>query len=388
MTLPARLKFGIFMAPFHPLGEDPTLAIDRDLELIQWLDYLGFDEAWIGEHHSAGWETIASPEMFIATVAERTKHIKLGTGVISLPYHHPLMVTNRMILLDHLTKGRAMLGVGPGALGSDAYMLGIDPLTQRQRMDESMDIIMRLMTTTEPITYEADWFTLHEALPHLRPYTQPHMPIAVAAAQSPSGMVLAGKHGAGVLSVSIIRDPGTAPNLKKFWSIAEETAAAHGQTMRREEWRLVVHVHLAESRKEAMAQARVRAGRYQHEYFEKTLGLFPVSEGSSDNIIDTMVERGAWCVGTPDDLIAHIQRLDEESGGFGGFLVTATEWGTREQVLHSYELLARYVKPHFQGSLANLRTSAAWTADKQEEIINLRTRAIDKAKQDYTAHQR
>jgi limonene 1,2-monooxygenase len=386
MTLPARMKFGIFMAPFHPLGEDPTLAIDRDLELIEWLDELGFDEAWIGEHHSAGWETIASPELFIATVAERTRHIKLGTGVISLPYHHPLMVTNRMILLDHLTKGRAMLGVGPGALGSDAYMLGIDPLVQRQRMDEAMDIIMRLLTTTEPITYESDWFTLREALPHLRPYTQPHMPIAVAAAQSPSGMVLAGKHGAGVLSVSLIRDPGTAPNLKKFWDIAEETAAAHGQTMHREEWRLVVHVYLAESRKEAMAQARVGAGRYQREYFEQTLGLFQVSELSADKIIDTMVERGAWCVGTPDDLIAHIKRLDEESGGFGGFLVQATEWATREQVLHSYELISRYVKPQFQGSLANLRTSAAWTADKQQEIIALRTKAIDKAKQDYVTH--
>jgi limonene 1,2-monooxygenase len=380
------MKFGIFMAPFHPLGEDPTLAIDRDLELIQWLDYLGFDEAWVGEHHSAGWETIASPEMFIATAAERTKHIKLGTGVVSLPYHHPLMVTNRMILLDHLTKGRAMLGVGPGALGSDAYMLGIDPLAQRQRMDEAMTIIMRLMTTTEPITYESDWFTLHEALPHLRPYTQPHMPIAVAAAQSPAGMVLAGKHGAGILSVSVIRDPGTAPNLKKFWQIAEETAAEHGKTMQREEWRLVVHVHLAESRKEAIKQARVGAGHYQREYFERTLGVFPPSDGPSDKIIDKMVERGAWCVGTPDDLIAHIQRLDEESGGFGGFLVQATEWGTREQVLHSYELISRYVKPHFQGSLANLRASAAWTAEKQEEIVGLRSQAIDKAKKDYRAH--
>jgi limonene 1,2-monooxygenase len=122
MTLPARLKFGIFMAPFHPLGEDPTLALERDLELLQWLDYLGFDEAWIGEHHSAGWETIASPEVFIATAAERTKHLKLGTGVISLPYHHPLMVANSMILLDPLTKGRVMLGVGPGALATDAIM--------------------------------------------------------------------------------------------------------------------------------------------------------------------------------------------------------------------------------------------------------------------------
>ena len=386
MTLPARLKFGIFMAPFHPLGEDPTLALDRDLELLQWLDYLGFDEAWIGEHHSAGWETIASPEVFIATAAERTKNLKLGTGVISLPYHHPLMVANRMILLDHLTKGRAMLGVGPGALGSDAYMLGIDPLMQRRRMDEALGIIMRLFTETEPITYESDWFVLHEAVVHLRPYTYPHMPIAVAAAQSPSGLELAGKHGAGVLSVSVIRDPGTAPNLREYWKIAEETAAAHGHTMQREDWRMVVHVYLADSRKEAMAQARIGAGRYQREYFEQTLGLPAVSNGSADKIIDTMVERGAWCVGTPDDLIAHIKRLDDESGGFGGFLVQATEWGTREQVLHSYELVARYVKPYFQGSLANLHHSAEWSAAKKGEIMTLRTQAIEKAKQDYVAH--
>ncbi len=383
MALPDRLKFGIFMAPFHPLGEDPTLAIDRDLELLQWLEYLGFDEAWIGEHHSAGWETIASPEMFIATAAERTKRLKLGTGVISLPYHHPLMVANRMILLDHLTKGRAMLGVGPGALGTDAYMLGIDPLTQRRRMDEALGIIMRLLTETEPITYTSDWFVLREAVAHLRPYTRPHFPIAVAAAQSPSGMELAGKHGAGVLSVSVIRDKGTAPNLREYWKLAEETAAAHGHTMHREEWRVVVHVHLAESRKEAMAQARVGAGRYQREYFEQTLGLPAAIDGPADKIIDAMVDGGAWCVGTPDDLITHIRRLDEESGGFGGFLVQATEWGTREQVLHSYELIARHVKPHFQGSLVNLQGSSAWSSAKRHELMDLRTQAIEKAKREY-----
>src|SRR5437868_8878487 len=152
MALPARLKFGIFLAPFHQLGEDPTLSLERDLELIQWLDYLGFDEAWVGEHHSAGWEIIASPEIFIMAAAERTKNIKLGTGVISLPYHNPLMVANRMVLLDHLTRGRAMLGVGPGALLSDAIMLGIDPNRQRAMMDESLGVIMRLLTETEPIT--------------------------------------------------------------------------------------------------------------------------------------------------------------------------------------------------------------------------------------------
>lgn len=388
MALPDRLKFGIFLAPFHPLGEDPTLALDRDLELLQWLDYLGFDEAWIGEHHSAGWETITSPEVFIATAAERTRRLKLGTGVISLPYHHPLMVANRMILLDHLTKGRAMLGVGPGALGSDAYMLGIDPLTQRRRMDEALGVIMRLLTETEPITYTSDWFVLRNAVAHLRPYTRPHFPIVVAAAQSPAGMELAGKHGVGVLSVSIIRDPGTAPNLRAYWKIAEETAAAHGHTMPREEWRLALPVYLADSRQEAIAQARVKAGRYQREYFEQTLGLSPVIDGPADQIIDAMVERGAWCVGTPDDLIARIKRLDEESGGFGGLLIWATEWGTREQVLHSYELIARYVKPHFQGSLANLRTSAMWSSAQRGEIMDLRTQAIEKAKRDYAEQRR
>ena len=382
MALPEKLKFGIFMAPFHPLGEDPTLALDRDLELIQWLDTLGFDEAWIGEHHSAGWETIASPELFIATAAERTRHIKLGTGVVSLPYHHPLMVVNRMVLLDHLTRGRAMLGVGPGALGSDAYMLGIDALAQRQRMDESLGIIKRLLTETEPITYKSDWFELHDALAHLRPYSRPHFPLAVAAAQSPSGMQLAGKHGAGVISVSVIRDPGTAPDLKKFWSIAEEVAAEHGQTMNRNEWRMAVHVYLADTKKEAMEQARVKAGQYQREYFEKTLGLAG-TDGPMDKIIDRMVDIGAWCVGTPDDLIAHINRLDEESGGFGGLLVQATEWGTREQVLHSYELIARYVKPVFQGSLVNLEHSASWTSNMKEEIMARRAQAIEKAKVDY-----
>ena len=230
MALPARMKFGIFLAPFHRLGEDPTLGLERDLELLQWLDYLGFDEAWIGEHHSGGWETIASPEVFMATAAERTRHIKLGTGVISLAYHHPLMVANRMVLLDHLTRGRVMMGVGPGALSPDAVMLGVDLVSQRQRMHESLDIIMRLLTETEPITYESDWFELHDALLHLRPYTQPHFPVAVAASGSPSGMELAGKHGLWVLSVSSVNPRGQmTTNLNEFWQIAEESAARHGQ---------------------------------------------------------------------------------------------------------------------------------------------------------------
>tara|TARA_B100000686_G_scaffold126486_1_gene133866 strand:+ start:166 stop:1311 length:1146 start_codon:yes stop_codon:yes gene_type:complete len=377
------MKFGIFMAPFHLLGDNPTLALERDLETIQWLDYLGYDEAWIGEHHSAGWETIASPEVFIGVAAERTRHIKLGTGVISLPYHHPLMVANRMVLLDHLTKGRVMLGVGPGALVSDAYALGIDPPTQRPRMDESIGIIKRLLTEENPITYESDWFKLNEALLHLKPYTKPHFPMAVAAAQSPSGMVAAGKHGLGVLSVSVVRGGAVTSNLGDFWKIAEDTAEEHGKTVDRKEWRLVVGVHLAESKKEALDQARERSAAFQYDYFHKTLGTEFEFKGPRDKIVDYMVDSGAWCVGTPDDLIAKIYELDEITGGFGGFLIQANEWGTREQVKHSYELLARYVMPHFQGSLENIYTSQKWSEDNRDKLGALRTKAYDKASADY-----
>jgi limonene 1,2-monooxygenase len=388
MALPARMRFGIFMAPFHRLGENPTLALERDLELLQWLDTLGYDEAWIGEHHSAGWETIASPEVFIATAAERTRHIKLGTGVISLPYHHPLMVANRMVLLDHLTRGRVMLGVGPGALVSDAYTLGIEPTRQRDMMDEALGIIMRLFTETAPLTYVSAWFELHDAVLQLRPYQRPHMPIAVAATQSPAGMVSAGKQGTAVLSISVYTGVAGPVDLKKQWEIAEETAAKYGKTVRRDEWRLVVPVYLAESREEALQEARVGAGRFQREYFGDTLGQQVPRDLPVEQAIERMVDSGAWIVGTPEDAVAGIERLDALSGGYGGLLILAHEWASRERILKSYELLARYVMPRFQDSLTGLTISQQWSSEQKEALQELRTKSIERAIQSYETSQR
>ena len=384
MALPERMKFGIFLGPFHRVGENPTLAIDRDLELVQWLDYLGYDEAWIGEHHSAGWETISSPEIFIAVAADRTKHIKLGTGVLSLPYHHPLMAANRMVQLDHMTRGRVMLGVGPGALPGDAYMLGIDPTTQREKMDEALGIILRLFTETEPITYKSDWFELNEAMLQLRPYQKPHMPVAVAAVQTPAGVALAGKYGAWVLTITVPRDPSSGPsNLKGLWEIAEESAAKHGQTVDRNEWRLTIPVHLADTREQAFEEARMGAGRFLREYSEGTNGRVAGFDGPLEKVIDAMAENGSWIIGTPDDCIEAIHKLDEQSGGFGGFLVQAIDWAPREALLHSFELLARYVMPQFQGSISGLAASNQWATDRQQVLVDGRVRALDRAKQVY-----
>jgi limonene 1,2-monooxygenase len=343
MSRRQRLKFGIFMAPFHPVEVNPTLALQRDLELIQWLDELGYDEAWIGEHHSAGWEIIASPELMIAIAADRTKRIMLGTGVTSLPYHHPLMVADRMVQLDHLTRGRSMLGCGPGALASDAYMMGIEPTTQRPRMEEALDAIIPLLGG-ETVTMKTDWFELREARLQLLPYSDPCFPIAVASALSPAGMIAAGRHGLGVLSLGM-NVTGESDGIRKQWEIAEETAGKHGQVMDRGQWRLVKSFHLAETREQAFRDVEQGERRETVGYFQQTLGLPPGPETLTE-----IVERGIAVVGTPDDAIEMIERLQEQSGGFGGMLIRANDWADREATLRSYELMARYVMPRFQGS--------------------------------------
>jgi limonene 1,2-monooxygenase len=370
------MKFGIFLAPFHRIGENPTLAMSRDMELVEWLDYLGYDEVWVGEHHSAGWELIASPEVFIAAAAERTKHIMLGSGVTSLPYHHPLLVAQRFVQLDHMTRGRTMLGCGPGALVSDAYMMGIEPVTQRPRMEEALEAIMRLLACDEPVTMKTDWFELREARLHLAPYTEPRFPIAVASTITPAGVVAAGKHGLGVLSLGTGL-PGGPQMLANQWKMAEETAAKHNKKMDRRDWKLVVNVHVADDDEEAMRQVK-RAERHETiTYFEETLGRPP---GRSDDPLTDGVKMGTTLVGSVDTVVRGIQRLQELSaGGFGGVLFRAHEWANREQTLRSYELFARYVMPRFQGSLDTVRDSNDWARRNRRTIFSPNVEAVRRA---------
>jgi limonene 1,2-monooxygenase len=374
------MKFGIFLAPFHRVGENPTLAINRDVELLEWLDWLGYDEAWIGEHHSAGWELIALPELIIAAAAERTKHIKLGTGVTSLPYHHPFMVAQRFVQLDHMTRGRAMMGCGPGALTSDAYMLGIEPSTQRPRMLEAMDAIMKLLKCEEPVTMKTDWFEMRDARLHLAPYSDPHFEIAVASTITPFGMIAAGTHGVGVLSIGAGL-PGGPEALASQWKIAEDTAAKHGKTMDRKNWRVVVNAHIAEDDEQALREVKKGERIETQTYFEDTLGRPP---GRADDPLRDGVKMGTTLVGSPETVIKGISRLLEYSqGGFGGILFRAHEWANREQTLRSYELFARYVMPHFQGSLNMVAGSNTWARENRKQVFGSTVEAVRRAFTDF-----
>ena len=364
----ARVKFGGFLAPHHPIGEHPMLQLRSDIAFAERLDALGFDEFWVGEHHSTGWEVIASPELFLAAVAERTHRIRLGTGVVSLPYHHPFNVAQRMVQLDHMSGGRVIFGSGPGALPSDAYMLGIDPMVQRDRQDEAIGVIKRLFAG-ERVTHESDWFTLRDARLQLFPL-QEDMPFAVASQISPSGMTLAGKYGAGVLSIGSMSSAGLFA-LPTQWSFAEEAAAKHGQTVDRRNWRVVMSWHIAETREEARAQAREGLMRWHNEYNVGTL-MRPgaVAYATPDEAVDQIAfgEGSASIIGTPDDLVQAIRRLQTISGGFGTVIGFAHDWANRENTLKSWDMVARYVIPEVNGLLEGYRTSRQYVVEHRESF--------------------
>jgi limonene 1,2-monooxygenase len=349
-----RMRFGIFMAPFHPAGENPTLLLEGDLALIEHLDRLGFDEAWVGEHHSAGTEIIASPMIFLAAAAERTRHIRLGTGVVSAAYHNPLWVAQHAVLLDHMTRGRFMLGLGPGALPSDAAMIGLDMPETRELLEDAVDVIVRLMRSDEPVTFRNDRWDLRDARLHLRPYTDPHPEIAVAAVASPAGPRLAGRHGLGLLSIGATTAVGF-DLLGAHWDVMEERAATYGATVDRDAWRLVGFMHLAETREQA-AREVAHGIEAWFDYFQHT-AAFPqmdVGQGSSvKEFVDFVNESGLGTIGTPDEACEQIERLVKQSnGGFGCYLQVAQDWAAPEAKFRSYELFARHVAPRFQGQAA------------------------------------
>jgi limonene 1,2-monooxygenase len=367
-----KLRFGAFIAPFHPVDENPTLALERDIELVQWMDQLGYDEAWIGEHHSAGYELIASPELFIATVAERTRNIKLGTGVSSLPYHHPLMLADRINQLDHITRGRVMLGVGPGSLPSDAIQMGINPLKQRDMMDEALDVIVPLLRG-ETVTKKTDWFELNNARLQMTPWSRPSVEIAVASQVSPTGATAAGRHGLSLLSIGAT-SAGGFNALATNWAICEDTAKDNGKTVDRSGWRLVGPVHIAETREKA--RENVRFGLDKWLYYFREVAALPLAPTDGSDPVDALIASGMAVVGTPDDAIAQIERLQQQSGGFGCFMQLAHNWANWENTKRSYELMARYVFPKFQNLNDNREVSLNWAKDNRESFMGQAMMAV------------
>jgi limonene 1,2-monooxygenase len=368
------MRHGIFMPPFHRLEQSATLGFQRNFEVLQAMDDLGFDEAWIGEHHSGGWETISSPEIFIASAAERTRRLKFGTGVISLPYHNPFNVANRIVQLDHQTRGRVMFGFGPGLLASDAHMLGVEPEQTRTRMGESLDVIVRLLAG-EVVTEKTEWYDLRDARLHLLPFTKPSPELAVASVVTPSGGALAGKYGTAMLCLAAGELDGFNV-LDTNWAIAEKSAAEHGQTVERSRIRIVIGLHLADTVEKAKANLHF-ATREFIDYVNNNFPRHKIPEGQ--DYVDWVIEHKVGIVGTPDMAIERIEEIQEKLGSFGTVLINGFPWADHHETIRSLELYADYVIPYFEREKVARQGSYDWITERQTGFAQQRVRAVEKA---------
>ena len=375
-----RMKFGAFIAPFHAPSEHPTLQLERDFQLVEWLEALDYDEAWFGEHHSGGWEINASPELAIAALASRTSRIRLGTGVVSSPYHHPLMIADRIRQIDHITRGRAIFGVGPGSLPSDGHMMGIDTARVRDMLDDSIEPLVRLLRD-EVVTCKSDWFTLNEARLQLKSYNSKGVEICTASQVSPTGARIAGKFGLGMLSLAATT-VGAFNALASNWAIAEQMAEESGTTIDRSGWRLVAPMHIAETREQALADVRFGFQKWLN-YFSK-IATLPVASAGTDPL-DDMIASGFVVVGTPDDAIAQIERLTKQSGGFGTFLFLGMDWADFAQTKRSYELFARYVIPKINRLNENRLASEEYLRTNRERFAAQQKSAVAAKIEEYVA---
>ncbi len=351
------MRFGAFVTPNHRPGDDPTLSLERDLKLVETLDYLGYDEAWFGEHHGSGWQYITSPETFIAAASQRTTRIRLATGVAGLPFHHPLMLADRIVLLDHLSRGRVIFGTGPGGPQIDAPMMGLDPDSLKPRHAEALEAIVALLTSDEPIDRQTDWFTIKQGRLQLRPYRNQPIEVVVSALSSSAGPMLAGQFGLSMLSLGLLAHGG-GDRLKAIWQTAEQSAETNGKTLDRKGLRLAgPRMHLAAT--DAEARREVAFGLRQFVGFMHASGARHVSpEDDIDTMVDKLNASGAVIIGTPERAHAYLDELRDTVGEIGCYLIPTQEWADSAATLRSYELFARYVIPHGSAQTASLHRAA------------------------------
>lgn len=375
------MRFGAFVAPFHSPKGNPTLQLRRDVELAAHLDELGFDEIWYGEHHSGAYETIASPELMIAAAAERTQRIRFGTGVNSVPYHHPYILADRIMQLDHLTRGRVMLGVGPGQLPSDAFMMGIDPRRQRDMMVEATEVMLPLLRG-EVVSRTTDWFTVDRARLQLAAYNPDGIEVAVASMVSPAGATLAGRLGLGMLSLGAT-DARGFDALDANWAVREKVGAEHGNPADRAAWRVVASMHLAETREQAMAEVRhgiLDLMGYMEGMSKSKLPFATSPEAALEHwMTQGLPVFGVPTIGTPDDAIEKIQQLVDKTGGFGCFMFLANNCATWAATKRSYELFAEHVIPAVRGMNVRRMESIDYVGDNSAQFFGAMQDAVREA---------
>jgi len=354
------IKSGIFIMPFHSPDKPLAQCHDEDMELALRAEDLGYDEFWVGEHHTMAWEPIISPEMFIAAVFRQTERMRLGPAPLLLNLHHPAQVANRMAFLDHFSHGRLNLAFGYGGAPSDFSMYGLDPDQKQSRMAEAAEMILKIWASDGPYEFVGEHWTVKlEAAPNelgfgvvQKPFQSPHPPIAVPVTSRGSGSVkAAARLGFQPFSHSII--PGNV--LKDQWDTYEVAAIGAGLEPRREDWKVARTVFLADTTREAEERARRNTIDIAHEYLAKAIQRGPglgvmkrdLSMPDSDVDMDYFM-RELIIVGDVDTVLDRLLQLWDETGPFGTLVMMEFDWvdeDDRQAWLHSTELFTGELLP-------------------------------------------
>jgi alkanesulfonate monooxygenase SsuD/methylene tetrahydromethanopterin reductase-like flavin-dependent oxidoreductase (luciferase family) len=355
------MELGLFAMPAHPPERDLKQGFDFDLEVIRWLDELGYGEVWVGEHHTVPWEPNPAPDLLLSRAIAETKRIRLGPGGFLLPFHHPAALASRLVMLDHLSEGRLNFGVAASSIPTDWALFGVSPGDTRAMTRESLEIILKLWEGEGPFKHEGKYWKVSRPepmadgifTPFLKPVQQPHPPIGVAGL-SPSSDTLkwAGERGFMPMSLNL-----NANYLSGHWAAVEDGAASAGRTAKRSDWRMVREVLVADTDEEAWRLAVEGAmGRMTREYsltVVRAFGALPFLKHDPDvpdsDVTIEYLARTSWLIGSPDTVARKIEELYRQVGGFGVLLALGFDYlDDRQAWRHSLELLAKEVMPRLK----------------------------------------
>lgn len=338
-----RLSFGVFLQPLHHPSESLQSAMRRDVAVAKLAEEYGFDELWVGEHHNDVWETIASPELFLAHLAAQTSRIRLGTAVVLLALHHPVEVAERIALLDQISGGRAMLGVGPGAQPVDFKLFGLDRSAARARTAEAIDVITHLLWNRgQPYPRSGRFWDCKDAKLNVPP-EQDRLPISTATSGSADSVALAGKYGLDALY-----------STQFFSTLPTDIPAAVGRLKAAGvgKVRFSTIFHLARDEESALDDIAEGAGGFFGDYGRRRGGenfVGPLDDTDRRAMIQRLLNRYQWPVGDWRTAGGRLSsRCDETADGLSGFVFLLNDWAPLSAVERSFELFATRLRPYLE----------------------------------------
>jgi alkanesulfonate monooxygenase SsuD/methylene tetrahydromethanopterin reductase-like flavin-dependent oxidoreductase (luciferase family) len=352
------LRYGMFVMPIHDPAKGLVQCIDEDLELAVECERLGFDEFWVGEHHTSTIENIVMPEIFLAKAFALTKTMRMGPAPVCLQYHHPAHVANRLAFLDHLSHGRLNVCLGPGAIPTDMEVFGVDPKDASARVGEAAEMILKIWTSDPPYAIHGKFWevSLHKNIDlemglgslH-KPLQKPYPPIAIPSISRRSvGIEKAAARGFSLFSHHMISAEVLAEQTRCY----RDGAAAAGRTATAADWRVSRNVFVAETTDEARRLARSNSlGRCIEYILDLTrrgpgVGMWKRNPDQSDadcNLDYFMDE--IIIAGDPDVVARQIRDLRQRVGDFGTLVLVAHDWDDKRQWINSLELFSKHVMP-------------------------------------------